>query len=209
MIEGLAAQLDAAGAPIDRIGLTSRTLHPQLAGWSVYWSRMHGVRRNSLEHGARGSDAYVGSPIQRVQENLEAVHLHIGSQPQEGEHSLVQDLREEGITDYYALPMISSAGTVNAMTLATSHAAGFSEADFERFKAMSNLLAPLIEIIAVRRSTLGLLNTLSARASASASSTVRSSAATAIASTPRSGIRTCAASPSCPKPCRPTNCCHC
>ena len=159
LIEALATQLDTAGASIDRIGLMSRTLHPQLAGWSVYWSRVHGVRRDSIEHGVRGTDAYLGSPIQRVQENLEAVHLRIGPQPQEGEHALVQDLRDEGITDYFALPMISSAGTVNAMTLATSHAAGFSTADFERFKAMSNLLAPLIEIIAVRRSTLGLLNT--------------------------------------------------
>ena len=72
---------------------------------------------------------------------------------------MVQDLRGEGITDYYALPMIASVGTVNAMTLATSNVDGFTETDFERFKAMANLLAPLVEIIAVRRSTLGLLNT--------------------------------------------------
>ena len=159
LIEGLGAQLDAAGAHVDRLALMSRTLHPQLVGWAVFWSRVNGVRRDSIGHDVRGSDAFIGSPIQRVQENSEAVHLRVGPRPQEGEHSLVQDLRDEGITDYFALPMISSAGTVNAMTLATSHADGFSEADFERFKALSNLLAPLIEIIAVRRSTLGLLDT--------------------------------------------------
>ena len=70
MIETLAAQLDAAGASIDRLALMSRTLHPQLAGWSVFWSRVNGVRRDSIEHGVGGSDAYVGSSIQRVQENL-------------------------------------------------------------------------------------------------------------------------------------------
>ena len=159
LIEGLCAQLDAAGAHIDRLALMSRTLHPQLVGWSVFWSRVNGVRRDSIEHGVRGSDAYVGSPIQHVQERVEAVRIRVGAQAIEGEHALVQDLRDEGIADYYALPMISSAGTVNAMTLATSHADGFSAADFERFKALSNLLAPLVEIIAVRRSTLGLLNT--------------------------------------------------
>ncbi len=159
LVEGVGAQLDAAGAHVDFLALMSRTLHPQLVGWSVFGSRMNGVRRDSIEHGVRSSDAYVGSPIQRVQENHDAVHLKIGPQLQEGEHSLVQDLRDEGITDYYALPMISSAGTVNAMTLATSHLDGFTEADFERFKALSNLLAPLVEIIAVRRSTRGLLDT--------------------------------------------------
>ena len=159
LIEGLCAQLDAAGAHIDRLALMSRTLHPQLVGWSVFWSRVNGVRRDSIEHGVRGSDAYLGSPIQHVQERVEAVRIRVGAQAIEGEHALVQDLRDEGITDYYALPMISSAGTVNAMTPATSDADGFSAADFERFKALSNLLAPLVEIIAVRRSTLGLLNT--------------------------------------------------
>ncbi|MBL8381680.1 MAG: adenylate/guanylate cyclase domain-containing protein, partial [Burkholderiales bacterium] len=53
--------------------------------------------------------------------------------------------------------MISSAGTVNVLTLAT--ATGFTDADLARFAALSNLLAPLVEIIAVRRSTVGLLDT--------------------------------------------------
>ena len=82
----------------------------------------------------------------------EGRRLHVAAQAQEGEHAMVQDLRGEGIADYYALPMIASLGTVNAMTLATSNVDGFTETDFERFKAMANLLAPLVEIIAVRRS---------------------------------------------------------
>ncbi len=159
LIEGVGAQQDAAGAHVDRLGLMSRTLHPQLAGWSARWSRVNGVRRDSIGHEVRTSDAYVGSPIQHVQEHIEAARLRVGPAPQDGEHALVQDLRNEGITDYFALPMISSAGTVNAMTLATNHAEGFTDADFKRFTALSNLLAPLVEIIAVRRSTLGLLNT--------------------------------------------------
>lgn len=159
LLEGAAARLDAAGAQIDRLAIMSRTLHPQLVGWSARWSRKEGVRREAFEHGVHGSDAYVGSPIQAVQEHLSTVRMRVTPAPLEGEHSLVQDLRSEGITDYVALPMISGAGTVNAMTLATTAAAGFSEADIERFKALSNLMAPLIEIIAVRRSSKGLLDT--------------------------------------------------
>lgn len=159
LMEGLVGTLDAAGARIDRLAFMSRTLHPQLAGWVVYWSRDEGVRRDSLEHSVRASDAYIGSPVQRVQEHREIVHMRITAQARDGEHSLVQDLRKEGIADYAALPMISGAGTVNVLTLATRSAAGFSEPDLERFAALSNLLAPLVEIIAVRRSTVGLLDT--------------------------------------------------
>ena len=159
LLEGTATRLDTAGAHIDRLAIISRTLHPQLVGWSARWSRKEGVHRDAFQHGVRGSDAYLGSPIQAVQEHLSTVHMRVTAAPVEGEHGLVHDLRSEGITDYVALPMISSAGTVNAMTLATTAAAGFSQADLERFKALSNLMAPLIEIIAVRRSSKGLLDT--------------------------------------------------
>ena len=159
LIEGLAGQLDAAGARVDRFAFMSRTLHPQLVGWSVYWSRKNGARRDGIEHSARSSDAYVGSPIQFVQDNQRTFRMRIGFVPVEGEHTLVQDLRQQGITDYAALPMISGAGTINAITVATAAADGFSDADLERFTALSNLLAPLVEIIAVRRSAKGLLDT--------------------------------------------------
>lgn len=159
LIEGLVAALDAAGARVDRIAVMSRTLHPQLVGWSVQWSRLRGVRRDSLEYGVRETDAYVGSPIEYVQQTRQAYRLKVPAQPQDGEHSLVPDLRHDGIADYLALPMISGIGTVNAFTLATTDAAGFTDADLARFAALVNLLAPLIQILAVQRSAKGLLDT--------------------------------------------------
>lgn len=94
LIEGLGAQLDAAGAHVDRLALMSKTLHPQLVGWSVFWSRKNGVRRDNIEHGATGNDSYVGSPIQHVHEHVEAVRLRVGAKSTDGEHSLVRDLRK-------------------------------------------------------------------------------------------------------------------
>lgn len=159
LLEGTAAQLDAAGAGADRLAVMSQTLHPQLAGWSVRWSRQEGLRRDSFSHIARSSDAYVGSPIEYVAQHRQPYHARVSPQPVEGEHSLIADLRDGGMTDYAALPMISSAGTVNAMTVATGAAGGFKDGDLERFTALANLLTPLIEIIAVRRSSKGLLDT--------------------------------------------------
>ena len=42
--------------------------------------------------------------------------------------------------------------------LATARPGGFSDEDFERFEALANLLAPLVEAIHARRMTLGLLD---------------------------------------------------
>ena len=159
LIEALAAQLERSGAKVDRMAVMSRTLHPQFSGWSVRWSRVSGLHRGSIEHGSGGSDAFVGSPVQYVQENQRPYRQHIATRAQEGEHGLVQDLRQAGITDYLALPMPYGTSLVSVLTLATSSPSGMSDADIERYTALAMLLSPLIEIIGVRRTTLGLLNT--------------------------------------------------
>ena len=159
LIEGLARQLDLAGARIDRLAFVCRTLHPQFMGWNVRWTRQHGVRRGSVEHSVRASDAFIGSPVAYVQEHRQPYRLHVTPQAEEGEHSLVPDLRHDGITDYAALPMPFGRELINVLTVATADPAGFTEADLERLATLANLVSPFVEIIAVRRTTLGLLDT--------------------------------------------------
>lgn len=159
LVEQLAQQLDAAGARIDRLAFMSRTLHPQFVGWSVYWTRPRGAWRASMEHGVRTSDAFIGSPVQFVQEQRRPYRLRVAPQPEAGEHSLVPDLRHDGLTDYAALPMPFGREMTNVLTAATAEPAGFSDDDIERLAALARLLSPLVEIIAVRRTTLGLLDT--------------------------------------------------
>src|SRR5258706_3554420 len=68
------------------------------------------------------------------------------------------ELLAEGMTDYFALPFWLGSGEVNFMTTATAAPEGFSDDDLERFTALANLLAPLLETIHARRMTLGLLD---------------------------------------------------
>ena len=39
LLDRLAARLDAAGAHIDRMGISTATLHPQLVAWGCFWRR--------------------------------------------------------------------------------------------------------------------------------------------------------------------------
>ena len=159
LIDALSKQLDQTGAKIDRIAVMSRTLHPQFSGWSVRWSRVSGLHRGSIEHRASGSDAFVGSPVEYVQVNQRPYRQRITAHAQDGEHGLVRDLRQAGITDYLALPMAYGNTLVSVLTLASAAPGGMSDADVARYTALANLLSPLIEVIGVRRTTLGLLNT--------------------------------------------------
>jgi adenylate cyclase len=155
----LTARLDAAGASVDRIRLTTTTLHPQLVAWGVFWDRGQVARPWTAQHGVQALDAYIGSPNQFVRDNKAAYRKRLGDPPHKDDHPTLDDLRREGMTDYYALPLVFSSGDANVLTLATRSPAGFSDADLGRFDILSNLLAPLVELLSMRRMTLGLLNT--------------------------------------------------
>ncbi len=154
----LAARLNAAGAMIDRLGFTIRTIHPQIVAWGCYWSKRNGTGMFTGRHGTQNSDAYVGSPVQFVYENQRPYRRRLDALDVEQDPVLLHELRAEGMTDYYALPLLLGSGEVNFMTVATAKPGGFSDEDLDRFGALANLLAPLVETIHARRMTLGLLD---------------------------------------------------
>ncbi|MBC7803397.1 MAG: adenylate/guanylate cyclase domain-containing protein [Candidatus Parcubacteria bacterium] len=159
LVNGLMAQLDQAGARIDRLRFVSGTLHPQLLAWGAVWSRDSDAQILTADRGVQISDAYLNSPIKIVREQNRIYRRRLEAGLREEDYSLLHELRAEGMTDYLALPMVFNSGTVNFLAFATTAPGGFTEAELERLGALANLLAPLIEIIEARRMTLGLLNT--------------------------------------------------
>ncbi|HTQ77136.1 MAG TPA: adenylate/guanylate cyclase domain-containing protein [Burkholderiales bacterium] len=158
LLEQLGARLAAAGAVVARIGFTIRTIHPQLVAWGCYWTRRSGSQLFAGRHGTQNSDAYVGSPVQFVYENQRPYRRRLEALDEERDPKLLHELRADGMTDYYAMPFWLGSGEVNFMAVATDAPAGFGDADLERFEALANLLAPLLEAIHARRMTLGLLD---------------------------------------------------
>ncbi len=154
----LMLRLDAAGAGIDRISISSSTLHPQMLAWGIRWSRVNGSQLWTGSHASVTTDAYIGSPAQHVRERNSGYRSRLDAL-KECDHALLHELRAEGLTDYAAVPLVFGNGLVNVFTLATAQPAGFSDDDLDRFEALANLVAPLFEIIERRRMTLGLLDT--------------------------------------------------
>ncbi|HEY6966056.1 MAG TPA: adenylate/guanylate cyclase domain-containing protein [Burkholderiales bacterium] len=159
LLDQLAARLNASGARIARFGFTIRTIHPQIVAWGCYWSPRNGSQQFVGRHGTQNSDAYIGSPVQYVYENQQPYRRRLGALDELRDPALMFELRAEGLTDYLGQPFWLGSGEVNFMTVATAAAEGFSDADLDRFEALANLLAPLLEAIHARRMTLGLLDT--------------------------------------------------
>ena len=158
LLDALAGRLNASGARIERLGFTIRTIHPQLLAWGCYWSRREGSRIFAGRHGTQNSDAYIGSPVQYVYEHQKPYHRRLDALDEQRDPALLHELRADGMTDYYALPLWLGSGEINFITTATAAPEGFSDDDLDRFEALANLLAPLVEVLHARRMTLGLLD---------------------------------------------------
>jgi hypothetical protein len=159
LLNALGTQLDAAGARIDRIGLTLGTTHPQILAWGIFWTRGRGAAEFARWHGLEHSDAYIGSPVQFVREQKRPFRRRLEALDPVRDHAVLHELHATGLTDYVALPLVFGSGAINFLTLATAAPHGFSDNDLDRLDALSNLLAPVVEILHARRLTLGLLDT--------------------------------------------------
>lgn len=157
-LNGLVARLDAAGARVDRIRFTTGTLHPQLIAWGVFWNRGGKAELWTGRHGITETDSYLGSPAQFVRERNQPFRRRLADLVEERDHAVLHEMRTEGMTDYIALPVPFASGVANFLGLATTAPQGFSDADLERFGALARLLAPVLEVLAARRVTLGLLD---------------------------------------------------
>jgi adenylate cyclase len=159
LLEQLMAELDQAGARIDRLRFASGTIHPQVFAWGAVWSRGAGARILTAGHSVQITEAYRDSPIRIVREEHRTFRRRLERPLAEDDYSLLHELRAEGLADYFAAPMVYGSGAVNFLAIATGAPGGFTDHELARFEALANLLAPLIEIIEARRMTLGLLNT--------------------------------------------------
>lgn len=159
LVNALMVQLIEVGARIDRLRFVSGTLHPQVLAWGAVWNRDGGARIVTADHSVQLSDSYHGSPIQIVRNENRSYRRRLDQGLAEDDYVLLHELRAEGMTDYFAAPMVFGSGVVNFLALATRSPGGFTDPEMNRFSALANLLAPLIEIIEARRMTLGLLNT--------------------------------------------------
>jgi adenylate cyclase len=99
LVNSLMAQLDEAGARIDRLRFVSGTLHPQVAAWGAVWSRGASARILTAGHGVHLTDAYHGSPIQVVREEGREYRRRLDQGLADGDYSLLHELRAEGMTD--------------------------------------------------------------------------------------------------------------
>ncbi|WP_419796570.1 MAG: adenylate/guanylate cyclase domain-containing protein [Terasakiella sp.] len=157
----LAQTFIKAGVPLDRQRLVIRLLHPQVMGFSYTWdSKTKGVDLFETGHHLRESEMYKNSPFAALfEDGAGAIRRPLYDPKCQMDYSVLPDLRDEGFTDYVALPLIFSDGRRSAITLASKTAGGFSTEHLTLIYESLPALARIVENYALKHTATVLLET--------------------------------------------------
>jgi len=192
MMTEVCERLVQAGLPLWRVGVFIRTLHPDIYGRNFVWKQGEEVEMGTVDFEILNAPEFQLSPLAVVFGKGTEVRGRLYD-PQAGGFPIFDDMREEGVTDYIALPLVFTDGTVNASSWTTKQPGGFTD---EQLNGLRSVLPPLsrhVEIISLRRTAAMLLDTYVGNRAGEKSWAVRSAAATPSRCMLRSGCPICAA----------------
>ncbi len=140
-------RLVAAGLPLWRVGVFVRTLHPDIIGRNFIWRPGAEVVVGTAHYDVLDSPEFLSSPLAVVFSEHREVRARLDG-PDGKRFPLFDELREEEVTEYIALPLFQVDGTAHASTWTTKQPGGFTD---EQVRAIRGLLPPLSRLIEVTR----------------------------------------------------------
>lgn len=150
LIERVAERLTVLGAPILRMRISFRTLHPQVTARSGLWIRGRPVTLVRVGNETALSDGFIGSPIKHVLDTGTAFRRRLDDLDEDADHSVLHEIQEEGGTDYLALPAIFSGSTGGVVTFVADQPGGFEDEDILKLTAVARVLSPFLRVISMR-----------------------------------------------------------
>lgn len=131
LIDGLARKAVAAGLPLYRLTATIRFLHPQVIGTTFTWKRDGGeATMFSPPHGLLQSATFLHSPFAAIMRGeVSGIRRRLDVPSAPIDFPILKELKEQVVTDYVAMPIHFSDGSIHAMTFSTDRPGGFSTAE--------------------------------------------------------------------------------
>lgn len=159
VLKKLCDDLCACGIPLWRVAVFVRTLHPDIFGRSFVWRPGTDVVVSQAPHTITTRDDYLKSPILALYETGKPVRHRLTGPAGAGETPFLGDLRAEGVTDYLAVPLAFTDGSLHAVTWSTKHPGGFTDEHLASLQQIVGPFARVAEIRALQRTAANLLDT--------------------------------------------------
>jgi adenylate cyclase len=162
LIAAAGEQLVAAGIPLYRLAYFQLTLHPEFAGKAYTWRRGYGVEVSEATHGLMERSEYLDNPLPPVFEQRRTVRVRL--EAAEPQAPILKQLKQDGATDYVALPLLFTTGHVDALSVVSDRPDGFSAIDLDRMFQLQFAFTRIVETHSLRDTATNLLDAYVGRA---------------------------------------------
>ena len=159
IVSGICERLVALGVAIDRFMLFIYTLHPNLQGRRFRWIKGQGVDIARAAMGTFATEVYTSSPLPDVIAHQAPLRRHLERADCPDDYNIIQELRDQGFTDYLAQPLVFTTGEIHACTWSSAQKGGFSDRDIDILEQVNRPLARLTETYMLRLNAAVLLST--------------------------------------------------
>ncbi|HET7672221.1 MAG TPA: adenylate/guanylate cyclase domain-containing protein [Burkholderiales bacterium] len=159
VISGLNQRMVTHGISLARVAVFVRTLHPNAAGRAFFWraEKPDEVEVDVAEHEWMLTPAHLQSPIYAIMATGREIRRRLADAACPMDFPVLAELREEGLTDYYAAPLPSLTGEKLLCTFATRRAGGFTDAEMAGLRRLLAPVGRVAEILAWRRKAQNIL----------------------------------------------------
>lgn len=151
LVTGLGARLRADGFPIMRLRAGIRTTHPLTAALSYIWESEGGQNiQRAASQGLETRSTYIGSPLEIIARTGAPLRRRLTGALGPDDHSVLHELKANGGTDYYGLPLFFATGSGGIIAVVSDAPEGFSDADIALIDALCPALSTVAEIYSNR-----------------------------------------------------------
>jgi adenylate cyclase len=158
VLNELCERLVAAGLPLWRVGIFVQTLHPDALGRAFFWRPGEDIATTVVGFDLPESDRFLKSPLAILYSSGHEVRYRLDD-PESRRFPFFDDMRAEGVTDYIALPLPFTEGSMHATSWTTKAPGGFTDEQLAGLRRIIPPFARLAEIFALRRTAATLLDT--------------------------------------------------
>jgi adenylate cyclase len=139
----------AEGLPLARFRMHYDILHPQYAGFSTRWRRGDPVVEViRLAHSPETSPRYLASPVRLLDEGaVPEIRRSLEVPEAQLDFPILNELKADGLTDYFALPLRLANGRTGVAAYATARPGGFADDELERLRQVTRAAARGFEIV--------------------------------------------------------------
>ena len=160
VVQGIAERFLSTGLPLKRLNFIATTLHPELIGRTYTWTR--GAATMDVVDATRADatgDAFAKSPLVPVFRDRVVIRRRLVGPKARVDFPILERLRDEGGTDYVALPVEFSGDHISPVTVLSDHRDGFSHDDLDRMDRLRPLFGRVVEVFELQTLSRNLLDT--------------------------------------------------